>query len=166
MSKKIALEIICSNCKKTYTDNFFRTYWGESESMRTALMNDTINIATCPHCGYQFHVPLAMMYVDVQTGFAIWWEPQYDPGIDSDTKVYSQIFGSNSFYATAPRIADWEEFKRTINKYYSGELIGKPIEKMDFSALRRSVSNTKKRGCLGVITLFVIGGTILFTLLL
>ena len=27
----------------------------------------------------------------------------------------ARMFGEKSFYATAPRVKDWEEFKRTIN---------------------------------------------------
>lgn len=63
---------------------------------------------------------------------AVWWEPNPDSGVDSDIQGYSLMFGPKSFYATAPRIVDWEEFEHTINRYYSGELVGGPVEKMNF----------------------------------
>lgn len=165
MSKRVKIEIECPHCHQQYADEFFRTYWGEDEKMRANLMNDNVNIASCPHCGHKFHLPLAMMYVDVQAKFAVWWEPNHDPGIDSDSQGYAQIFGARSFYATAPRIADWEEFKRTINKYYCGELVGGPIEKMDISALKGSMNKGSKSGCLGMILLSVICGCTLLALL-
>lgn len=165
MSKRVKIGIKCPHCGQQYAGDFFRTYWGESENMRANLMNDNVNIATCPYCGHKFHLPLAMMYVDVQARFAVWWEPNPDPGIDSDSREYARMFGAKSFYATAPRIADWEEFKRTINKYYRGEFVGGPIEKMDLSALGGSTVGKKNSGCLGAVALFVICGAVLFALL-
>ena len=66
MSKKVKIQIICPHCEKQYDADFFRTYWGERESMCNNLMNNNINIATCPYCDHRFHLPLAMMYVDIQ----------------------------------------------------------------------------------------------------
>jgi len=163
MSKLVKIAIECPKCSHQYTGDFFRTIWGEHESNRSMVMEDRINIATCPHCGHKFHLPLAMMYVDVVKGFAVWWEPNHDPGIDSDTAGYEKMFGVNSYYAKAPRIADWEEFKQVINDYYSGKIKASPIEKMDINALKDSLkasmgSNTKttsKSGCAGVLVLLI-----------
>lgn len=121
-------------------------------------MEDRVNIAKCPHCGYEFHLPLGMMYVDVQEGFAVWWEPNHDPGIDSDSKAYAQMMGPKSYYATAPRISDWNEFKETINKYYRGELKGGPITKMDPSAMasQLGINQKKNRGCLGMFLIALV----------
>ncbi len=161
MSKLVKIDITCPHCRQQYSDRFFRTYWGEDEGSRTKLMNDEVNIATCPHCGHRFHLPLAMMYVDVHSNIAVWWEPQHDAGIDSDARGYAQMFGAKSFYATAPRIADWEEFKRTINRYYCGELVGGPIEKMDFATtLKKAMENEKQqqqpKGCMGMVAVFIL----------
>ena len=154
MSKLVKIAIECPKCSHQYTGDFFRTIWGEHESNRNMVMEDRINIAKCPSCGHQFHLPLAMMYVDVKKNFAVWWEPYYDSGIDSDSAGYSKIFGERSYYATAPRISDWEEFKDTINKYYKGELVGGPIEKMDFQSLGKS--KAKNNGCLGIMFLLIL----------
>lgn len=155
MSKRVKIDIVCPHCAKHYTDDFFRTYWGEDEGMRKNIMDDNVNIASCPYCGHSFHLPLAMMYVDVHVKFAVWWEPNYDAGIDSDANAYAQMFGEKSFYATAPRIADWEEFKRTINKYYRGELVGGTIEKMEFSTIKKAANGARKSGCLGIALLLI-----------
>jgi hypothetical protein len=100
------------------------------------------------------------MYVDVVAGFAVWWEPEYDQGIDSDQASYAKMFGPNSYYAAAPRIADWDEFIETIKKYYRGELKGGKIDKFDVSALKQTLdqANNKKKpsGCLGVLLLLII----------
>lgn len=155
MSKQVRIDIQCPNCSHQYSDNFFRTIWGENASFRNMVMRDEVNIATCPHCGHKFHLPLAMMYVDVEKGFAVWWEPNHDPGVDSDSAAYARMFGTNSYYAKAPRIKDWEEFKRVINEYYSGQRVGGAIEKMDISALKGALKETKgkskKGGCAGIL---------------
>ena len=156
MSKQVKIAIQCPKCSHQYTGNFFRTIWGENEVNRDMVMEDRINIATCPSCGHQFHLPLAMMYVDVEKGFAVWWEPNHDPGVDSDSISYAKMFGVNSYYAKAPRISDWNEFKRVINEYYRGIRVGGPIEKMDIKALTGNQNKSKKRGCLGVFLAFIV----------
>lgn len=148
MSKLVKIAIECPKCSHQYTGDFFRTIWGENEANRSMVMEDRINIAKCPSCGHQFHLPLAMMYVDVQKGFAVWWEPNHDPGIDSDSASYAKMFGVNSYYAKAPRISDWEEFKRVVKEYDDGIRVGSPIEKMDFKSIKRNDESIKeKRMC-------------------
>ncbi len=149
MSKLIDATITCPHCGKEYPTKLFRTIWGEHESNRNMVLNDRINVPECPHCGFSFKAPYPFMYVDVKAGFAVWWEPQYDEGIDADAQGYAQMFGANSYYAKAARIADWDEFKQVIREYYQGKRVGGRIEKMDINALRKIASPQKKRGCLG-----------------
>ena len=160
MSKLLDATIKCPKCGQSYSVKLFRTIWGEHESLREKVMNDEVNICTCPHCSFSFKAPFPFMYVDVVAGFAVWWEPTYDQGIDSDQASYAKMFGPNSYYATAPRIADWNEFIETIKKYYRGELKGGKIDKFDASVLKQSLGQVKKEkeplGCLGVILLLVI----------
>lgn len=84
MSKLLDATIRCPKCGQSYPVKLFRTIWGEHESLREKVMNDEVNICTCPHCSYSFKAPFPFMYVDVVAGFAVWWEPEYDQGIDSD----------------------------------------------------------------------------------
>lgn len=158
MSKIVDIGINCPHCGKQYEAKVFRTFWGEGNTSRYKVYDDEINIVTCPHCGHSFHAPLAMMYVDCQAGFAVWWEPFHDDGIDSDIAAYKSMFGSNSYYAKAPRIQDWEEFKDTIRNFYSGELKASPIEKFDVAALKKAMQpqpQKKSSGCLGMFTALV-----------
>lgn len=172
MSQQVQVTVTCPKCGKQYQEKLFRTVWGEHESMRNAVMNDNINICKCPHCGYSFHAPMAMMYVDVQKRFAVWWEPEYDSNIEETTAAFAKMLGAGNFYETAPRITDWDEFKDTIKKYYSGELKGQSDEvtrRQDavFSAMAKNFStNSHKKnnsGCM-VVALAVfalIGGFII-----
>lgn len=153
MSKLVDATITCPHCGKQYSTKLFRTIWGENESNRNMVLNDEINVLKCPHCGYSFKAPYPFMYVDVEKGFAVWWEPQYDAGIDSDLQGYTKMFGANSYYATAPRVADWEEFKQVVREYYQGKRIGGKIEKMDVEALKKIMTPQKKSGCLGAVLL-------------
>lgn len=155
MSKLFKIAVTCPQCNGYYEDNFFRTIWGEHEVNRQMVMEDRINIATCPHCGHKFHLPLAMMYVDVVKGFAVWWEPNHDPGIDADAAGYSKILGPNSYYAQAPRIADWEEFKCVINEYYDGKRECHPIDPSQFKSIS-SLGKPKKSGCAGMIAIAIV----------
>lgn len=156
MSKLVDATITCPQCRKEYPVKLFRTLWGEHKELRDKVMNDEVNICKCPNCNYSFKAPFPFMYVDVRTGFAVWWEPTHDKGIDTDVAGYARMFGANSYYATAPRIADWQEFKETILKYYKGELVGGKVEKLDFSALKQS--NTKGNGCILSLLLFIAVG--------
>lgn len=165
MSKRVDATITCPKCGKQYPVQLFRTIWGEHEENRNLVMNDEINVPKCPHCGFSFKAPYPFMYVDVKEGFAVWWEPQYDSGIDSDAQGYARMFGPNSYYAKAPRIADWEKFKQVIQEYYQGKLVGGKIEKMDIDALKILVQpKQKKSGCLGMMLALLLMPLLLFML--
>lgn len=163
MSKILDINVNCPKCGNQYPAKVFRTLWGDgcnADNFETRL-NDKTNVVTCPHCGYSLRAPLGLMYVDCDAGFAVWWEPMHDDGIDSDTKGYAAMFGADSYYAKAPRVKDWDEFKQTIRKYYTGELTANPIAKLDFNALKQQLGNTttqkKKKGCLGTLILLIAG---------
>lgn len=151
MSKRVDATITCPGCGRQYPVKLYRTIWGEYDENRDLVMNDQINVLECPHCGFSFKAPFAFMYVDIKANFAVWWEPQHDPSVDTDTQGFARMFGAGSFYATAPRVQDWEEFKHTINKYYSGELVGGPVERMNFG-----IGSNKKGGCLGTLLLLLL----------
>ena len=173
MSKLVKATITCPHCGKSYSASLFRTLWGEDEHTRNEVLNDKINICTCPHCNYSFKAPFPFMYVDVKQGFAVWWEPVHDADIDEDAKGYAKLFGPKSYYATAPRIADWNEFKEVIQKYYRGELHGGKIERVNIAALKESMTAStaietlatisqiaakKNKGCLGILLLLIMTG--------
>lgn len=161
MSKLLDATIRCPQCGHEYPVKLFRTIWGEHESLRNKVMSGDVNVCSCPHCSFSFKAPFPFMYVDVKAGFAVWWEPEYDAGIDSDTAAYASMFGPNSYYAKAPRVKDWDEFVETIRKYYRGELQGGKIEKFDFASLQQQNKKPQQKGCLGLLVLLiVIGGCI------
>jgi hypothetical protein len=92
--------------------------------------------------------------------FAVWWEPVYDTYIDNEVIEYGKENGEGNFYQTAPRIRDWEEFKKTIIKFENGELRGNPIsrikgkliEEHNSQLLQKSSSN---KGCLILLSIFI-----------
>ncbi len=162
MSKIVNIQIECPQCEKQYVAKIFRTLWGDgcnADNFETRL-KDSTNVVTCPHCGHSFRLPLSLMYVDVQKGFAVWWEPQPDAGIDADSQSYAAMFGADSYYAKAPRVKDWDEFKQTIRRYYTGELKAKPITKYDLGTLKQVVSKAapsqEKGGCQGAFVLLMV----------
>lgn len=169
MSRLVEFGIECPKCKQYYQTKVWRTLWGDgcTASDFTSRLKDDTNVVTCPHCGHSFRLPLGMMYVDCKAGFAVWYEPQPDPGIDNDARQYAAMFGPDSYYAKAPRIKDWDEFKRTIYRYYTGELKANPVSKFDFGAVKKQSPQPptpSKSGCLGMALLLIIPITLLFIL--
>ena len=79
-------------------------------------MNDQINSVTCPACGTTTRLEFPFLCTNVKRGIAVWYEPYHDPEIDKDIAQYAAHFGAKSFYAQAPRIKVWEDFKKTILK--------------------------------------------------
>ena len=163
MSKILDIQVNCPNCGNQYQAKVFRTLWGDgctADNFNTRL-NDNTNVVSCPHCGHSFRAPLALMYVDCEAGFAVWWEPVHDDGVDSDINGYAAMFGADSYYAKAPRVKDWEDFKFTIYQYYTGQLKANPITKLDINVLKQQLGNSKstkkKSGCLGVLILLLAG---------
>lgn len=161
MSRLVDATITCPKCGTKYPVKLFRTLWGENDALRDRVMSDEVNVCCCPNCKFSFKAPFPFMYIDVEVGFAVWWEPEHDPGIDLDTAGYAKMFGSTSYYATAPRIKDWQEFKETIQKYYRGELVGGKIERVDLSELKRTKPKQKTSGCMLTLLLFLIVGSCL-----
>lgn len=168
MSKLLDVTATCPKCGTTYPAKLFRTIWGENEGNRRMVMEDRINILECPHCHHKLHAPMAMMYVDVEKKFAVWWEPEYDSGIDEMTAGFRSMMGPGNYYENAPRITDWEEFKETINKYYRGELKGQSDEMTrqqqqamaaSMQGLLKEIKKTnapKKSGCMSSILFFIL----------
>lgn len=167
MSKLLDETATCPECGTSYQAKLFRTIWGENEGNRRMVMEDCINILECPHCHHKLHAPLAMMYVDIVKKFAVWWEPMYDSEIDEMIAGFRSMMGPGNFYETAPRITDWEEFKATINKYYSGELRGQSEDATErqqqamvgtLNNLLKDMQREKKKqsGCLSSILFCIV----------
>ena len=167
MSKRIEATITCPKCSFQFNYTLYRTIWGEHESNKNLVLSDKINVATCSSCNASTKLEYPFMYVDVVKQFAVWWEPYHDEQIDSDSVQYAKMFGEGNFYHKAPRIVDWQEFKKTVLRYDSGELKANPLkisgqQKQDFEgALKGMVKNLenknkKNSGCMGTVV-FVIG---------
>jgi len=109
-------------CGHIYNVDVYRTIWGEYPENRELVMQDKINVYTCPVCGFSFKGDTALMYVDAKKGFAVWWEPTHDPQIDKEIPLYDASMGKGNYYSTAPRVKNWEEFKSTIIKFENSEL--------------------------------------------
>jgi hypothetical protein len=162
MSKRIDATITCPHCETQFQMSLYRTIWGEYPENRALVMDDSINVAHCKACGIDTKLVFPLMYTNTKEHFAVWWEPYPDAQMDQDSQGYAKMFGQGNFYQTAPRIKDWSDFKKTIVKFETGELKGKPIQISDEQkkafegALKGVVSNLGKeqkgKGC--VVTLF------------
>ncbi len=114
MSKKVGANIQCPECSHSFPTQLYRSIWVEESANRSLIMNDQINAVTCPKCKFHLRLEFPFLATNVKRGFALWYEPYPDPQIDKDAEGYRKMMGANSFYAKAPRISDWSEFKRTL----------------------------------------------------
>jgi hypothetical protein len=90
----------------------FRSIWAEFEEYRSLILNDEINMFHCNNCKYRERLEYPFLCTNVRKGVAIWYEPYPDAQIDVDAEEYRKHTGPNSFYSKAPRIADWQTFKK------------------------------------------------------
>lgn len=120
MSNKINTQWPCTKCGCKYNVSLYRSIWGEVKENRDLVMNDKINMETCPKCGFVDDVPLAFMYTHKEPDFAIWYEPFHDASIDEEKLKYSSMPGMPRYLMEAPRISDWNEFKKLIILYEKG----------------------------------------------
>lgn len=166
MSKRIEAKISCPGCGSQFNFTLYRTIWGEDPENRELVMSDKINVATCPNCKRAIKVPYPFMYTNSKQHFAVWWEPEFDHQIGKDSESYVQMMGAGNYFATAPRIKDWESFKNTIIKFEKGILKAKPatmskeLQEQMQGYMKNILSNGKKKnsGCFGVILVLIISG--------
>ncbi len=110
----VVANVRCPECGTASPFQLFRTIWAEEPRNRALLLNDEVNVFTCPHCSHREMLDFAVMVSNVPLEIAIWYEPQPDRQIDKDLAGYRAMYGSvgqASFYGRAPRIADWQAFK-------------------------------------------------------
>ena len=111
MSKMLDASIKCPNCGHEQKMSLFRSIWAEYADNRQLILEDKINLFRCEKCTHEERLAFPFLCTNVERGVAIWYEPYHDPQIDEDAENYRKHMGKDSFYAKAPRIADWETFK-------------------------------------------------------
>ena len=128
MSMLYAVTIRCPACGATHSQSLFRSLWIEDPANRALVFENRVNLAMCPHCNITSTVNASLLCTNVPRNFAVWYEPSPDAQVDKDIEDYAIAMGRDCFYVTAPRLSDWNEFKRTIEKFERGELTGKPFQ--------------------------------------
>lgn len=131
MSKKIPAEIQCPSCHSKFNVELYRSIWIEDDENRELIFNDEINTVTCPSCKERTKLEFSLLCTNVKKRIAIWYEPYHDAEIDKDIALYKAKMGKDSFYATAPRIQDWEEFKEKIIELEGKSKNGRKAEVSD-----------------------------------
>ncbi len=113
MSKKVKASIKCPHCGCVFNTELYRSIWGEYPENKELVLSDAINVAHCPHCHKDSKLEFSLLYTNTPKNIAIWWEPNFDPQVDQDQMGYKMLL-PDSHLAKAPRIKDWNEFKRKI----------------------------------------------------
>ena len=114
MSKQVPAEIGCPQCGASFNVNLYRTLWVEDPANRALVAEDRVNRVTCPSCKTAARLEFPFLCTNVKRGIAIWYEPYPDAQVDKDVSLYKKHFGPDSFYAKAPRVHSWNEFKTKL----------------------------------------------------
>ena len=122
MSKRINVVIKCPKCQHQFEVALYKTIWGENPKNRELVLNDKINVVTCPSCQEVIWIRMSFLYTNAIKQFAVWWEPFPDPDIDAMSAGFAAISGNDGYLASAQRVKDWEEFKRTIIQFETGQI--------------------------------------------
>ena len=114
MSKKIGAQIQCASCGHPFNVELYRSLWIDNPANRQLIFSNKVNRFDCPKCRFHIDTYFPFLAVNTKLQLAVWYEPEPDPAIDKDVADYRKHMGADSFYAKAPRIADWETFKARI----------------------------------------------------
>lgn len=114
MSKRLPARVNCPHCGQAFDVELFRSLWVEDPENRRLVTDDGVNAVTCPHCKTTTRLEFPFLCTNVRRRIAIWYEPYHDSAVDEDVKQYAKHFGQSSFYAVAPRVRDWKEFKAKL----------------------------------------------------
>lgn len=114
MSMQLDAMITCPHCGHKFAAKIYRTLWVEEPKNRELFLNDEVNKIVCPSCkvASPLYEQTSLLCVDVKLGVAVWHEPRPDNQISIDQELYRKHMGEDSFYAKAPRISKWEDFKK------------------------------------------------------
>ena len=110
------MRITCPACKAHFVVELYRSLWVEEPANRRLVADDQLNLVTCPHCHVSTRLDFPVLCTNVQRKIAIWYEPYPDATVDDDMRQYAQHFGANSFYAQAPRVRNWNDFKAKLTE--------------------------------------------------
>lgn len=143
MSKRIPAQLECPECNHQFSINLYRSIWVEEPENRKLITENLINRFSCPKCDFLVHVDYAFFATNVKKGFAIWYEPYPDEQIDKDVKDYIKHMGANSFYALAPRVSDWETFKRKLIELENKPFDTQQAAKLSNEMLQHMMNATK-----------------------
>jgi hypothetical protein len=140
MSKQVDVRFTCPQCGHSFETKLYRSIWIEYPELRELIFSDRINIVECKKCKKLTDVPFSLLATNVKRHIAVWFEPFDDEQIDVDKAAYEKVYGPGNFYADAPRVSDWNEFKETILKFERGELVGLEPSRMNLGALKEAAN--------------------------
>jgi hypothetical protein len=139
MSKKLELDLNCPCCQTTIKATLYCSIWVETPEHMDPIQDNQINVVHCPACGFSEMPPFPFLATNAKKKIAVWYEPIADLNIDSDVALYRQHYGEDSFYAKAPRIKDWKEFKECLAQLNRRPDVPPTLE--DLSKLKRGMQS-------------------------
>ncbi len=112
-------DVTCAHCSHRFKVKLRQRFDATQPGDREMIFNDTAVVVVCPRCKLGTRKAFFLVYVDKDHQFAVFYDPfTSDHLIDVFTNVLSAY---EPYYVCAPRISDWEEFKKTIVEFETGK---------------------------------------------
>jgi hypothetical protein len=94
----------------------------------------------CPNCGYLKRAPYAFLYIDTDKKFAVCYDPVNDSNV---------LYKGDNYCASAPRIREWEAFKRAILNFEGQYLAWRAACDRKLGLSKTTTDKPKTEGSLG-----------------
>ncbi len=112
-----------------------RRTWNGKVCRRTAgklvcpvtILKDTDTSVSCAADLPKQHCLKTVFYSDHERNYAVWWDPNHDEHITKARQLFAVLFGRDSYFYTADRVAEPDRFKNAIIAFEQSGNIGVPI---------------------------------------
>ena len=145
MSQKVKMIFECPSCKTEFSAEIFKTLWIEFPENRELVFKNSVNLVTCTGCGSPIKIETPLLCTNIKMNFAVWYDPRHDEHVTEEIRKYVKVLGADTYFATAPRIPDWEDFKSTLLKYEQGVIVNKPLTRPNMDNLINMVAELKNK---------------------
>lgn len=128
MNNVLTVTVPCPNCQNKLTIDMYRKVLVKSGVGIGVeqIFDDSMNMISCSNCSFNKRANNAIFYHNIDKFFGVFYEPIPNKDIDGIIAEFNKPSGPFpnlfTYLETAPRVNDWETFKKMIQKYESGEL--------------------------------------------
>ena len=138
-------EVACPRCAKTVPTRIWSTLNVTVDPERKEqLFRGEINLFSCPYCGLESHMPVPLLYHDMESAFLV----QFYPPESLEDETFHRGFSPDGRIVPAPggaaEEAPWEQLVPLLAERI--HLVFSMNELLRFVTFRHGLSESQKRG--------------------